>query len=44
MDRWRADRWRIETSVEEIEEEVEKGSEESKGRRVRDKRATKYIV
>ena len=27
MDRWRANRWRIETSMEEIEGEVEKESE-----------------
>ena len=31
-DRWRADRWRMKTSVEEIEGEVEKGSEEYRGR------------
>ena len=38
MDRWRANRWRMETSMEEIEEEVEKRSEESKGRGVLNER------
>ena len=38
---WRADRWRMETNVEEIEGEIEKGSEEPKGRGVKNKRATK---
>ena len=37
MDRWRANHWRMETTMEEIEGEVEKGSEESKGRGVPNK-------
>ena len=37
MDRWRANQWRMETTMEEIEGEVEKGSEESKGRGVPNK-------
>ena len=41
LDRWRANRWRMETSIEEIEGKVEKGGEESKGRGVQNERATK---
>ena len=41
MDRWRADQWRIKTSMKEIEGEVEKRNEESKDRRVWNERATK---
>ena len=41
MDRWRANQWRIETSMEEIEGKVEKESEKSKERGVQNERATK---
>ena len=41
MDRWRADQWRMETSMKEVEGEVEKGSEETKGGGVQNERVTK---
>ena len=44
MERWTADQWSIETSTEDVERKVEKGSEESKDRGVWNKRATKKIV